>query len=250
MNVFGIGILPSFVSMFRQKEMTNPISGSFKPLNRYNMLKSQFKSINLISLVLALVGIAYIGYTLGVVWFGSGMVEPFGFFHAGVAGLALGSAKGADKVSKLPFDIIETTTKAGKTGYALRFDKTAKGLNDLIMDIRLLCTAANVPFFSWPSKNVDANGKQLTENVTYGTMPNGLQIVQNYQTLNLKTAREKGEEIKAAKVAEREATKANKVASKQGGNVALAKIQAIKDLISDGTITADKGLEMIGKIEG
>lgn len=206
------------------------------------------KVANVVNFALAVIGLLYVVYALYCVWVGIGQVEPFRnfqhvFLSTVVAGVTLGSAKGADKVKKQgPFTISEAETKKGKSALVINFQNDEKGKQAMehIGDLSLL---SGVAFFSWPSKNTDKDNC-----ITKGMLNNAasLHILENYEKMNFKNAKELKAENQEAKAKSREAKKTAKSADKNGASVILAKIQAYKDLHAEGLITVEV---MMSKIE-
>ena len=212
-------------------------------------LVNKLNGVNLLTLAISVIGLAYVIYSLYCVWhFGS--VVPFGIFHdlvlGGVTGgITIASAKGAKDVKAVPFTVSDTTTKGGKAAFLVLFDKDERGAKalDHITDIALL---SGVPFFAWPSKNVDKD-----KYVAKGMMnnPASLHILENFEKMTYLTAKELKVKNQEDKAASREAKKADKAANKGGATAVIAKIQAYKDLHKEGLITLDVMLAKIAELE-
>lgn len=151
--------------------------------------------------------------------------QPDGYTLASVT--VLGAvAKGAEKLTRNGLIVFEETTKKGKTALCILFDKTEKGLQNLD-HFKDLCLLSGNGFFVWPSKNPDKE-KYMAVGVPNNTY--SLKLIDSYNKMTFKNAKEMEAEKIADKAKAREAKKANKEANKNGGSLVLAKIQAIKDM--------------------
>jgi hypothetical protein len=231
-----------------------------KPLNAYYLRKSiqmfnQKKSLKgnimktvklstVVTNLIAVIGFVYLVYALLCAFTGTPVFSwtPIGEGMV-FASVAMAAVKGAEKVSRLPFDIAEAMTKSGKACLAVSFPRTEKGELALQTVNDLLYFANGQKAFAWPSQNPDK-----VKFITVGVWPNNKEILLNYASMTTKTAREIGEASAKERKAEREAKKANKGEGKKAMTAAIAKVQAIQDMVKDGLITPEAGLEAIGKI--
>lgn len=201
------------------------------------------RTLNLVTVI------AIIGYSVAVCYFIGALIgifsgEGLGIFHLGTVGAALAGAKGAEKLQRNGLIMFEALNKKGKISLCVLFPNDEKGLKSLdhFQDMAKL---SNVGFFNWPSQNPD---KDKYVSIGLHNRPESLKLVDSFDKMNFKTAKEFAVDVRTAKVAAKDAKKAEKEANKKGGSVVLAKIAAIKDMIASGQITGEAGLTEIMKL--
>lgn len=159
------------------------------------------------------------------------------------------STKGANKVNRTPFDLIDAKTKKEKPCFAVVIKKDEKGikLNETLTDLLLMATH-NMGFVAG-AQFIERNGlsKFKDTHIIRGIHAYQAEVVKNYQNLNMQTAKELGAKIASDRQAAKEARKASKAST--GGNALATKKAFLDSLLADGTITkeqhANKCLELI-----
>lgn len=164
-----------------------------------------------------------------------------------LAGASIGenaTVKGNKKLRLSPlFTLGTATTKTGKPAHVVLFNKKNEKSMELAERMADFCKLANVAFWVWPTQSPDKD-----QYIAKGCFDNGLFILNDIENFTFARAKEYGKQIANEKAQDRDAKKNVKKATGNAVNVAQAKIQAIKDMIADGTLDAASGAQAIAAI--